>query len=103
LYHPIFVGRDHQNQPLIRLGEGYLVLYHPLTGWPQGGFPPLAPLLHIRITILEIARILIAPSTLGNPFSLLLALPSMTCLLTFSYSRIGYKKPSAKQTPLPQG
>jgi hypothetical protein len=29
LYHPVFLTRDHQNQPQTRLQEGYLVLYHP--------------------------------------------------------------------------
>ena len=35
LYHPVFIRRDHQNQPQTRLGEGYLVLYHPRSRCPK--------------------------------------------------------------------
>ena len=36
LYHPVFISRDHENQPQTRLGEGYLVLYHLRMGSPRG-------------------------------------------------------------------
>jgi hypothetical protein len=36
LYPPIFVGRDHENQPQTRLGDGDLVLYHALMNSSRG-------------------------------------------------------------------
>ncbi len=35
LYHPVFISRDDENQPQTRLGEGYLVLYHPRSRCPK--------------------------------------------------------------------
>ena len=103
LYHPIFVGRDQQNQSLIRLGEGYLVLYHALTRSHRRGLPLLTPLLDIGISTLKIPWVVLTPGTLSHFFTPLLTRLPMTSLLPFSHSRIRHKEPAAKQTPLPQG
>lgn len=103
LYHPIFVSRDQQNQPLIRLGEGYLVLYHALTRSHRRGLLLLTPLFDIGIPPLKIPRVVLTPGPLSHGFTLLLARLPRTCLLPLSYSRIRHKEPAAKQTPLPQG
>jgi hypothetical protein len=103
LYHPVFVPRDHQNQPQTRLQEGYLVLYHPQTRHPRQGLLLLTPLFHIRISSLKVPRVVLAPSTLGHRFTFLLTRLTMTRFLPVSCSWIRYKKLPAKQTPLPQG
>ena len=103
LYHPVFVPRDHENQPQRRLQEGYLVLYHPWSRSLMRGFPLFTPLLDIGIPPLKVSRVVLTPPTLSHPLTLLLTLLTMTCFLSVSHSWIRYKKLPAKQTPLPQG
>jgi hypothetical protein len=103
LYHPVFVPRDHQNQPQTRLQEGYLVLYHPRSRCLMRGFPLLTPLLDIGIPSLKVPRVVLTPPTLSHRFTLLFTRLTMTRFLSVPHSRIRYKKLPAKQTPLPQG
>jgi hypothetical protein len=103
LYHPVFISRDHENQPHTRLGEGYLVLYHPQPRHSRQGLPLLTPLFHIGIPPLKVPRVVLTPSTLSHRFTLLLTRFSMTGFLPVPHSWIRYKKLPAKQTLLPQG
>ena len=103
LYHPVFVSRDHQNQPQTRLQGGYLVLYHPRPRSLRRGFPLFTPLLDIGIPPLKVPRVILTPPMLSHRFTLLLARLTMTRFLSVSHSWIRYKKLPAKQTPLSQG
>ena len=103
LYHPVFVNRDHQNQPQTRLQQGYLVLYHPRSRPPRQGLPLLTPLFDIGIPPLKVPRVVLTPPTLGHRFTLPLTCLTMTRFLSVPHSWIRYKKLPAKQTLLPQG